>query len=98
MGTLDDWTLTAYAELGLDRLSEQHRQLILELARDAAHGVVRPAAPITTYLLGIAVGRGADPAEAAARLAALAQDWTPRAGSATDLAGGSAGQALGSVE
>jgi hypothetical protein len=33
--------------------------LVLDLARDAAHGVARPAAPLTTFLLGLALGRGA---------------------------------------
>ncbi|PSL37734.1 hypothetical protein CLV49_1341 [Labedella gwakjiensis] len=38
--------------------------LVLDLARDAAHGVARPAAPLTTFLLGLALGRGtASPAE-----------------------------------
>lgn len=32
--------------------------LVLDLARDAAHGVARPAAPLTTFLLGVALGRG----------------------------------------
>lgn len=30
---------------------------ILDLAGDAAHAVVRPAAPITTFLVGFAAGR-----------------------------------------
>ena len=30
---------------------------ILDLARDAAHGVARPAAPLTTFLVGLAAGR-----------------------------------------
>ena len=30
--------------------------LILDLARDAAHGIARPAAPLTTYLAGVLVG------------------------------------------
>ena len=51
--------------------------LLLGLARDVAHGVARPAAPVSTYLLGLAVGRGASPAETAALLTALAQDPTP---------------------
>lgn len=51
--------------------------LLLGLARDVAHGVARPAAPVSTYLLGLAVGRGASPVEAAALLTALAQDPTP---------------------
>ena len=45
---------------------------MLDLARDVAHQVLRPGAPVTAYLLGLAVGRGADPADAAARLSELA--------------------------
>jgi Domain of unknown function (DUF6457) len=32
---------------------------VLDLARDAAHGVARPAAPLTTFLAGYALGAGA---------------------------------------
>jgi hypothetical protein len=39
--------------------------------------VLRPGAPVSAYLLGIAVGRGADPADAAARLSRLAESWPP---------------------
>ncbi len=74
MSTLEDWTDAVALELGLS--PDLDRTLLLDLARDAAHGVARPAAPLTTYLLGVAVGRGADPAEAAARLSALAARWT----------------------
>ena len=48
---------------------------LLELARRAAHGVARPAAPVTTFLLGLAVGSGrsdADLEALAERLGALA--------------------------
>jgi len=31
--------------------------LVLDLARDAAHSVARPAAPVTTFVLGLAAGR-----------------------------------------
>ena len=38
-------------------------EALLALAADAAHGVVRPAAPIATFLAGVALGRsGGDPA------------------------------------
>ena len=70
--TLDEWIEVACAELGLEP-AEANRQLVLDLARDVAHNVVRPGAPVSAYLLGLAVGRGADPAEAAARLTALAE-------------------------
>jgi Domain of unknown function (DUF6457) len=74
MTTLSEWTAAASAELGLDP-ADSHTTIVLDLARDVAHGVLRPAAPVTAYLLGVAVGRGADPAEAAARLSALASIW-----------------------
>ncbi|MEV4535593.1 DUF6457 domain-containing protein [Asanoa sp. NPDC049518] len=69
--TLDEWVRAACAELGIAP-SEASVSLVLDLARDVAHNTVRPAAPVTAYLLGLAVGRGADPKEAAARLTALA--------------------------
>ena len=53
--------------------------LILDLARDAAHNVARPAAPITTFLLGYAAASsGADPDEVerlAGAASALAARW-----------------------
>jgi Domain of unknown function (DUF6457) len=75
VSTLDDWTAAVVAELGLD--AGPDRDLVLDLARDAAHNVARPSAPLTTYLLGVAVGRGADPVEAGRRLSALALAWPP---------------------
>lgn len=73
MTTLDDWTAAACTALGLDAgEAGAHQRLILDLAREVAHGVERPAAPVTAYLLGLAVGRGADPAQAAATLTELA--------------------------
>jgi len=52
--------------------------LILDLARDAAHNVARPAAPITTFLLGYAAARfDGDPAQVE-RLAAAASDLAVR--------------------
>jgi hypothetical protein len=49
---------------------------ILEVAKHAAHGVLRPAAPVSTYLMGLAVARGADVADVAARISRLAQGWS----------------------
>jgi hypothetical protein len=57
----------------LDVDTELDEGLVLDLARVAAHSVERPAAPITTYLLGFAAGsQGANP-EAVEALAARAQ-------------------------
>jgi hypothetical protein len=52
--------------------------VVLDLARDAAHNVERPAAPITTFLLGYAAaGFDGDPAEVE-RLAAMATTLAKR--------------------
>ncbi|MFG1802688.1 DUF6457 domain-containing protein [Micromonospora carbonacea] len=74
MTVLEDWVTAACAELGLDP-AEVPVAVVLDLARDVAHQVLRPGAPVSAYLLGLAVGRGADPAVAADRLGALAGSW-----------------------
>ncbi len=70
---MEKWIEAVQKELGLDVVVDQ--ELILDLARDAAHGVERKAAPITTFLLGIAIAGGADPKEAAKGIAELAGRW-----------------------
>ncbi|MBR8642681.1 molybdenum cofactor guanylyltransferase [Streptomyces tuirus] len=74
---LDEWISAVKDELGID-LDVDTRGL-LDLARDAAHGVARPAAPLTTFLVGYAAARaGGGPeavAEAARKAAALAARW-----------------------
>jgi hypothetical protein len=76
MSTLEEWMTTVRAELALDGDGVADlrvvQAVILDLARDAAHGVARPAAPLTAYLVGVAVGRGAPLGETAARIAELA--------------------------
>src|SRR3546814_8894991 len=63
----------------LDIETELDEALVLDLARAAAHNVVRPAAPLTTYLLGYAAGvKGASVEEIeqlAARAQTLADHW-----------------------
>ncbi len=44
---------------------------MLELTGDIAHNVVRYAVPLTSYLIGVAVGRGASPEEALRIVAGL---------------------------
>ncbi|WP_103546807.1 NTP transferase domain-containing protein, partial [Streptomyces sp. B226SN101] len=64
---LDEWMTSVKNELGIDL--DVDTGLLLDLARDAAHGVARPAAPLTTFLVGYAAARasaGAGPEEAAA--------------------------------
>jgi hypothetical protein len=81
MNELDAWVAAASTELGLAP-SDVQAKVVLDVARDVAHQVLRPGAPVTAYLMGVAVGRGADPAEAAARISALAQSWPERAAAA----------------
>jgi hypothetical protein len=79
MNTLEQWTAAVCADLGLDPASADITT-VLDLARVAAHGVARPAAPLTTYLVGVAVGLGMNLPDAARRISALAADWgTPDA-------------------
>jgi hypothetical protein len=79
VNTLDEWAAAVCGELGLDPAALDPR-LVLDLARDVAHGVARPAAPLTAYLLGVAVGQGRPPAESAARISQLAAHWIPAEG------------------
>lgn len=78
---LDTWLAAAAAELGLDADTVEIAT-VLDVARDVAHGVARPAAPLSTFLLGIAVGQADDPRAAleqyAKRVTELAKTWEPR--------------------
>jgi hypothetical protein len=53
---LADWVAELAAELGVDPAALD-RDLVLDVARDAAHGIARPAAPLTTFLVGLRRGR-----------------------------------------
>jgi hypothetical protein len=74
MDTLEAWAQALCAELGLDP-AEASQKVVLDLARVVAHTVDRPAAPLTAYFLGMAVGRGAPLAETAQRIQQLARGW-----------------------
>ncbi|PIM70635.1 molybdenum cofactor guanylyltransferase [Streptomyces sp. JV178] len=79
---LDEWISAVKDELGID-LDVDTREL-LDLARDAAHNVARPAAPLTTFLVGYAAAKaGGGPeavAEAARKATALALGWADETG------------------
>ena len=67
MADVDDWLSDVGLALGVpvgELLSEPLREEILGLTGEIAHNVVRVAVPWTSYLIGVAVGRGATPAEA----------------------------------
>jgi hypothetical protein len=74
MNTLESWTEAACAELGIDPAVMDMR-MVLDVARDTAHQVARPAAPLTAYLMGVAVGGGLPPEVAAERIRELAARW-----------------------
>ncbi|MEV0132170.1 DUF6457 domain-containing protein [Dactylosporangium sp. NPDC050688] len=71
---LTGWIAQACEELGLAPLTTAEQAAILDLARDVAHNVARPGAPLTAFLLGVAVGRGADLEATRARLVALVNE------------------------
>lgn len=74
MNELREWTSTLCADLGLDA-DQLAYGLILSMARDVGRTVAKPAAPITVYLVGMAVARGLSPMEAAQRVGALTENW-----------------------
>lgn len=79
---LDEWITAVKDELGIEL--DVDIGVLLDLARDAAHGVARPAAPLTTFLVGYAAARagGDGPeavAEAARKATALALRWAEEA-------------------
>jgi hypothetical protein len=73
---MQEWVDAVRAALGVDVALDI--DAILDVARDAAHNVDRPAAPVTTYLLGAAVAAGVDPSKAAATVGELARGWAAR--------------------
>ncbi|AEY90514.1 molybdopterin-guanine dinucleotide biosynthesis protein [Streptomyces hygroscopicus subsp. jinggangensis 5008] len=88
---LDEWISAVKDELGIEL--DVDTGVLLDLARDAAHGVARPAAPLTTFLVGYAAAQGKGGpeavAEAARKAAALALRWEEEnGGSSTDAGSG----------
>jgi hypothetical protein len=56
MQQLSDWARTLSEALGLaGSVDDRTIELVLSLASVSAHGVIRPAAPVTTFLAGLAV-------------------------------------------
>ena len=76
--TLAEWLDRLRTELGSDPrlvLSAGEERLLLDLARVAAHSSERVAAPLTTFLAGVALGE-LPPAEREERLRALTEALT----------------------
>jgi hypothetical protein len=81
---LDRWLQIAIQEAGAEGvdpalLSQEAVTVLLNLARDAAHGVARPAAPLATFAAGVALGQAggglAELSAAVERVVAAANQW-----------------------
>jgi len=73
---LHDWIDELCDALDID--ADIDEGLILDLAKVVATNVVRPAAPVSAFLLGVAVGRTDANAEETERLAGIAQALAER--------------------
>ena len=102
-----DWCAAAAADLCLagHELTAGDIDAILGLAGVAAHNVVRPAAPLTTFLAGYAIGlrSSADGGRGAldgpiGKLSALAQAWGKERGEGSGGGGGGNGGGGGEAE
>jgi hypothetical protein len=71
---IDRWVMAVAEDLGLTPNPADTRT-ILDMTKDVAHNVDRPAAPITSYLVGIAVGRGMPLSQAIKQVSDLADSW-----------------------
>ncbi|MEJ1155009.1 MULTISPECIES: DUF6457 domain-containing protein [Microbacterium] len=75
---LNEWAAALCTQFGLAP-EDVPIPLILDLARDVAVGVARPAAPFSAFVAGLVAGReGGSPADvqaAADAITALARTW-----------------------
>jgi len=75
---LEAWVAALSERLEVD-VTGIDTQALLDVARDAAHSVMRPAAPLATFLVGYAAGVAgtgmAGVEDAAAKASALALNW-----------------------
>lgn len=92
---LSEWVTAVVQQLGLEGALDNATtvDMVLDLTSDVAHGVSRPAAPVTAFLVGVAAGRADDPAVAARdyaeKVGHLAEGWgsnTERGAPANDQA------------
>jgi hypothetical protein len=79
---MNEWLDQLADALEEPRISGDELGAVLKLARDVAHGVERKFAPVSTFLLGVAVGQrtatGTPRAEAFAEAVRGARDVLPR--------------------
>jgi hypothetical protein len=78
---LSAWVTAVSLELGLEGALESVGLVdtVLDMTSDVAHGVSRPGAPVTAFLIGVAAGRAEDPSVAARdyaeKISRLAAGW-----------------------
>jgi hypothetical protein len=72
--TLQGWVRDVARELDVP---EPDTAELLALTRDVAHTVERPAAPLTAWLVGAAVARGADAGDVVRTVRGMLADWSP---------------------
>lgn len=84
---LEAWIAELGPHLGLAG-EEVPTQVILDIARDVAHGAVRAGAPVSTFMVGLALGRGGiDSTEQGIQAVADALGaWAQRSGDAQGAA------------
>ena len=80
---VDDWIAELGPRLGINA-SEVPTHVILDIARDVAHGAVRPGAPVSTFMVGFALGLGqlATPEQGARAVQEALEAWAARVGEA----------------
>ncbi|MFN2594092.1 MAG: DUF6457 domain-containing protein [Actinomycetota bacterium] len=71
MAGFDEWVDEVCALLGIDDPIDV--DVPLDVAKDVAHLIERRAAPVTTFLIGLAAGRASDRAAAARTIAEQVQ-------------------------
>jgi hypothetical protein len=83
---LSEWVTAVVRELGIEGALEGGGvvDMVLDLTSDVAHGVSRPGAPVTAFLVGVAAGRAAEPTVAARdyaqKISRLADGWESEGG------------------
>lgn len=77
MQRMRTWLHRVATDLDLDpAVIDEAEQPLLDLIAVVAHGPSRPGAPLTAFLVGVAVGQGGDAGQLSARLAEVASEWT----------------------
>ncbi|MFT3971199.1 MAG: DUF6457 domain-containing protein [Micropruina sp.] len=75
MNRMRQWLTRVATELGLDpAVVLDHEAELLAMVSSVAHGQSRPGAPLSAFLAGVAVGRGAAASEVAGQVTELAEE------------------------